>query len=109
MRDRLIEIVKKSLVKNIDYTHRLAENITDDLLAAGVIVPPCKVGDVVWFPSEYYDGAYPITVTRLEVYEEESLLCSEGGSEWHYEDIGKTIFLTKEEAERALAERNGSV
>ena len=42
MKDRLIEIVKESLVKNIDYTHRLAENITDDLLANGVIVPSNK-------------------------------------------------------------------
>lgn len=48
MRDRLIEIVKESLVKNIDYTHSLAENITDDLLANGVIVLPCKVGETVY-------------------------------------------------------------
>ena len=79
--------------------------IADHLLANGVIVPPCKVGDTVWFPSEYYDKPFPINIHRLEVYEEEILMYSDGETEWHFEDIGKTVFLTKAEAEKALAER----
>lgn len=41
-RERLIELVKQSLIKHIDKTCKLAENITEDLLANGVIVPPCE-------------------------------------------------------------------
>lgn len=122
MRDRLVEIVKKSLVKNIDYTHRLAENITDDLLAEGVIVLPVKVGQTVFVICN--------TVERIKlkietcIYETKIDHISIGarGAEFHLlyrcithpdcdwiveKDIGKTVFLTREEAEKALAERSG--
>ena len=48
MRDRLVKAIKDSLIKHIDKSCLLAENIADDLLANGVIVPPCKVGDTVY-------------------------------------------------------------
>ena len=47
MRDRLVELTKESLIRHIDKSCKLAENIADDLLANGVIVLPCKVGDKV--------------------------------------------------------------
>ena len=54
MRDRLIE-----LLLNVDYAldtdgrgaRDSAEFIADYLLANGVIVPPCKLGDTVWYIS----------------------------------------------------------
>ena len=70
-------------------------------------MPPCKVGQTVWFPSQYYDAPYPITITHLEIYEEETIIYSEGGSDWRYEDFGKTVFLTREEAEEALEKMKG--
>ena len=48
MKDRLTEIVKSSLIRHIDKSCRLAENIADDLLENGVIVPPCRVGNKVY-------------------------------------------------------------
>lgn len=72
-----------------------------------VVEFPCKPGQTLWFPSEYYGRPFPISVTHLEIYEEEIVIYSEGGSEWSGEDIGKTIFLTKEEAERALEKKKG--
>lgn len=92
MRNKLVEIVKKSLVKNIDYTHRLAENITDDLIANGVIVPPCKIGDVVY----QTDGVivYESTITNI-IYDTNNIAFDERA-------IGKTIYLTKDEAEKHL-------
>ena len=112
MRDRLTEIVKKSLVKNIDHTHRLAENITDDLLAAGVIVPPCNVGQTVYFSDhekksvwEGHIGSFSLDAAHL--WFNCHYKC--GLNIWHpIEDFGKIVFLTKEEAEKALAERSGS-
>ena len=47
-RDRLIAIVKDSLIRNISKSCKLAENITDDLVNEGVMLPPCKVGDLVY-------------------------------------------------------------
>jgi hypothetical protein len=72
-----------------------------------VIEFPCKPGQTLWFPSEYYDSPFPIYVTHLEIYEEETIIYSDGGSEWQIEDIGKTIFLTKEEAEQAITKKRG--
>ena len=43
MRDRLIE-----LISQVQYMGGLEGKLADRLLAEGVIVPPCKVGDVVY-------------------------------------------------------------
>ena len=104
MRNRLIDIVKESLVKNIDYTHRLAENITDDLLANGVIVPPCKVGDTVYCIR--YDKARKPFVKPIGVLSITSF--GKGGFTVFTtkEDTwGITAFATAEEAEKAIEER----
>ena len=89
--------------------------ICDYLLANGVIVPPCKVGDKIY------------KITRNKVKECEVVFigisadekCSYFNFVENYADgtfyksysmvfdvIGKTVFLTKEEAEKALAERS---
>lgn len=109
MRDRLVDILLNTVAEKDENTCDYVEWLADELLSAGIIVPPCKVGQTVWFPSEYYDGPYPLIITRLEIYEEETILYSEGGGEWHPEDFGKTVFLTREEAEKALAEREKDV
>ena len=138
MRERLTKLVMDSLVKNIDYTCKLAENITDDLLANGVIVPPCKVGDVVYvlatkhpcyacgFCGEFCHKDCRIkdrtklvvkkaTVcsiyTREDVQEihiefEPSELLRAYMSTCYFDDFGKILFLTREEAEQALKERS---
>ena len=81
-----------------------AELIADYLIANNVVVLPCKVGQVLWFPSEYYNKPYSIFITKAEIYEEETIMYSEGGCEWYEEDIGKTVFLSREEAEAKLKE-----
>lgn len=95
------------------------ERIADHLLAAGVIVPPCRVGDTVWHirrTPEHMGGSYiveakvvciPIRVYADEVYSDiiirytqRNVMPEEASSK-----LGKYAFLTKEEAEKALAER----
>ena len=109
MRDRLIKIVKESLIKNIDYTHRLAENITDDLLASGVIVPPVKIGQTVYRIRENYGGIKICKdfVSQVNFYHgTEARFWGDGHPlGFTADDIGKTVFLTREEAKKALAER----
>ena len=119
-REKLIELTQISLNENIGKSCRLAENIADYLLANGVIVPPCKVGDKVYiirknkisyvkecevvfvgisadkkcsyfnFVENYADGTFKKSYSMV------------------FDVIGKTVFLTKEEAEKALAERSKS-
>lgn len=96
MRDRLIELVKKSLIKHIDKTCMLAENITDDLLANGVIVPPKVIGEKVWYVC---DGQ--VQFTLIEGVEPALRLLGFPRPITRWE-IGTLIFLTREEAERAL-------
>lgn len=83
----------------------------EDLEESGRLVElPCKAGDTVYFPSErfpaeiggivinengihfqwiQYDRGYELT----EVWDY---------GEFHIDDFGKTVFLTREEAEAAL-------
>ena len=114
MRDRLVEIVKSSLMKHIDKSCKLAENITDDLLSEGVIVPPCKVGDTLYVISQMRDKRM---LPFINSYEVTSITIKRKSMAIYHEmdgfikifkqsDFGKTVFLTKEEAEKALAERS---
>lgn len=78
------------------------------------IVPPCKVGDTVYIVNTDGDGEvfmeenkiYDVSTTSMFISVtmpiSDEILCAEP-----YEDIGKTVFLTREEAEKALAEREG--
>ena len=81
MRDRLIELVSKArekcnLTNCCDCEYRDAEPLTncysyliaDHLLANGVIVPPCKVGDTVWIRWGIHESTkkiYPVKVYAL--------------------------------------------
>lgn len=127
MKERLIELLKDfSSCMNEDcskcgtqgkcFTHREA----DYLLANGVIVPPCKVGDKVWFIErkyhynfktfkefvvEGYVKAIKISLRPMRITVEypdtndDRGRCK--GADWLVTSIGKTVFLTKEEAEQA--------
>lgn len=94
------------------------DDVADFLIANGIIVPPCKVGD-----SAYHLTSID-TVEELELAEIfDGKVCSVSKDEktlwifarydnglnyWYAEsDIGKRLFFTKEQAEKALAEREG--
>jgi precorrin-6B methylase 2 len=112
MRDRLIELLEKGneIFMNGEGEHSdLLEQLADHLLAAGVIVPPCKVGDTVY--RVHSDKTHcarkyrvvPVTVHYITIDAKGiSVKCLEYSNPLYF---GDRIFLTKEEAERALAER----
>ena len=113
-RERLVELIKNAdSYENLrsydlyDLVHDTggAEEFADYLIANNVVVLPCKVGQVLWFPSEYYNEPYSVFITKAEIYEEETIMYSEGGTEWYDEDIGKIVFLSRAEAENVLKER----
>lgn len=72
----------------------------EDLEEQGLLLKlPCKVGDVVY--SSEYEEVEMYTVTSFRVYE--TGICAYNG----FTNIGKvgvSVFLTKAEAEKALAE-----
>lgn len=106
-RDRLIELIVNGIwtcdsyeckfcTKDDDACGRCyAEAIADYLLQNGVIVPPCKVGDVIYALTYSDKGYVPLKVTRLD-----SLVRWMGEGQF-----GHTLFTTREEAEKALKER----
>ena len=120
MRDRLIALIRS--IPNMEpqcrgraqgKTYLTAAHIADHLLANGVIVPPCKVGDRVWVHIGLGNIIAAI-VTRVETTETPNgakrsyfAIGVESPSVSFNDDcIGKTVFLNSEEAEKALAERS---
>ena len=110
-RERLIELLMqgdiaaaKQGVFNCCMCRREAETIADYLLENGVIVLPCKVGDMVYI---FERGSYIIPI------------CGQGKPHWEIKiekcsfkywlldnhKFGVNMFFTREEAEKALKER----
>lgn len=110
MRDRLASLISEAegLVNNDLPT---VEQIADYLLANGGIVPPCKVGDTVYSIVEGIDLVLVGEVYEYVVGREHFVFRSTRKGYFTLSftelDIGKTVFLTREEAEKALAEREG--
>ena len=110
MRDRLIGLIIGSSEYICD-SAALIERLADHLLANGVIVPPCKVGDTLWFIKWYDEGNLHKPISRKVIYV--SFSFKDNDVVIHFRDgacdshcIGECAFLTKEEAEKALAGRS---
>lgn len=108
MRDRLIELLCGHYMNTISD----AEDVADYLLANGVIVLPCNIGDTVYDAREYIYG-----VPCPEIYEMKSddinIEKDNKSGEYRFiyddayisfDEFGKGLFLTREEAEQALKE-----
>lgn len=119
MRDRLVELLDEARSMEASGIDCKVSNeyIADHLLAEGVIVPPCKVGDEVYYHkaelnetcpakvieihNNYYTPSMPLWIT----IKYESKLVGR-----HVERMASEVFVmlcrsTAEEAEKAFAER----
>ena len=111
-RDRLIELLKDTPMLDVLYGQDEDwESAADYLLANGVIVPHCKVGDTVYIPIEKTSCVFETKILAIGIDEDgdfvlnpheypDDVFCVNGAN------IGKTVFLTKEEAEEKLKELN---
>ena len=99
------------------YTADDIYNMLDDYPTVDAVVLPCKIGDVVYFPiKDYHDSAIieKISITEQGICFEwvqyefgvDLTECWDDG-EFGIDEIGKTVFLTREEAEAALAKMDG--
>ncbi len=85
--------------------------LADHLLSNGVIVLPCKAGDMLY---DIYDAVsnggdeireLKVPEIHINLDRRNRLWLIISGYFFAFEDFGKTVFLTKEEAEKALKER----
>lgn len=114
MRERLIELLEEAYNGYlIDDTRAEREKLADYLLKNGVVVLPCMVGTKVYkIVPKCNRKMCPCDGYVMN----ETLRCRKGLCEAYIEEvpfkvelldyIGKTIFITKEEAEAALAKEN---
>ena len=68
---------------------------------------PCKVGDAVWKIKSvfsYFSKPMEDRVDRIIISNNEILACCTSGTKFSIGIIGKTVFLSREEAEKALEE-----
>ena len=127
MRDRLVELLKKKYDHfcdqcGINKESKYIENLADYLLANGVVCPPCKVGDKVYViePCTCYNNYSEFDkchhkrtkatkwIEMVRVPKKHFTKCLklfERPFKIEYlNNIGKTVFLTKEEAEKKINE-----
>ena len=99
-RNKLIEILQDTLHEwECDVSIKTLTEITEHLIENGVICLPCKVGDKIY----QTDGirTYESTIREIEISSTNTVYYTENVA---FDDraIGNSIFLTREEAEKAL-------
>ena len=116
-RERLIELLMKGELEadkqgvfNCSQSKWKAEIMADFLLENGVIVPLSKID------STLYHVRYCFSESMWEIIEETvhqirrtpkgTMLIMSSGRLFTYKDFNKIVFRTKEEAEKALAEKD---
>lgn len=70
-----------------------------------LVVLPCKVGDAVWkikSAFSYFTKPMEDRVERIIIYKNEILVCCTSGAKFSIGSVGKAVFLSREEAEKAL-------
>lgn len=95
------------------FTEEDNEILADYLLEHGVIIPPVKVCQPIWTVASFSDGIIREGYITELSFDEDGLFSfwtSFGkipmSAEFLADDIGKTVFLTREEAEKALCKGN---
>lgn len=111
MRERLIQLIKQArtdYLLNDDYTDSVYEFIADRLIEDGVILPPVKLGEAVWYFTSkystviqaaevlgiYYNGTWWSFMLKLN----NDVICE---ATWGIDEV----YTTREAAEAALKAR----
>ena len=108
-RDRLIELLQGAKDKYINLLDFEKSLIAKHLLENGVIVPPCKVGDdIYWIDSDTNEIKCQKNGIKAVCYFGDDNFKIISKDENTPEDIGtRWCMFTKEEADKKLEERNG--
>lgn len=115
MRDRLTKLISECSTFTPEYAEQArlhAEYVAQHLLNEGVIVLPVNVGQEVYYPSFSVGMVFSYKVISIKLNSKglyiviDNRLRNEQLTH-RATQIGKTIFLTKEEAEKALERGEG--
>nr|DAG26281.1 MAG TPA: hypothetical protein [Caudoviricetes sp.] len=102
--DAMINLAAQALGVEPSRLRELAEADKD----GRVVVPPCRQGDELWtYCNHPVKRVYSFTVSDVSTLNGRTVLNTLGLGTIRPEDIGKTVFLTREEAEKALQEMEG--
>ena len=104
MKEKLIELITEP---KIIYEKADIEELADYLLENGVVVPPVTIGQKVYIVEGIVRELYVVGIGHYKDFQNftaferygETLGC---GATWGYDSIGKTVFLTREEAEKRV-------
>lgn len=96
-KEKITEILKAYTKKhNISASSVILEEYAEELIANGVIVPPCKVGDTVYKISTFNE------MVELKVKEFVGEVITEPYNIISFDKFGKNVFLPKEEKLKEL-------
>ena len=99
--DTMINLAAQALGVEPSRLRELAEADKD----GRVVMLPCRQGDELWtYCNHPVKRVYSFTVLDVSTLNGRTVLNTLGLGTIGPEDIGKTVFLTREEAERTLAE-----
>lgn len=114
MRDRLIELIYSANKKFTDENiadEEVVKILADYLIENGAIIPPCNVGDDIWIVKCYEGKPLGIVKDKVQMIGITSRGFHIKARNHHDHNkmymLGKTVFLTREDAEKALREREG--
>lgn len=116
-REKLIDLLIQSEIEaendgffNCSHSTQKAEFIADYLLSHGVYLRPCNIGDTVYLVLQECEEILEGKVSRLSINHKGELIIvikrkqdkyyTSGNFKWS--SFGKTVFYTKEEAEKTL-------
>ena len=113
-RERLIDLMIEAK-RTEPETGSFTDYLADYLLGHGVVLMPCKVGDRLYeVTGRKTVSVYKVRAIRVELFGLFIEWDIVEGFVWqslsgiNADEIGKTVFLTREEAERALKERENN-
>ena len=110
MREKLIDLIVEADISLFGTDKSYAEVYADHLIENGVILPPCKVGDTVYDICTIFDESTLKSKTIIkpriiDFVSSVAFLIESKGLVLSEKDFGKTVFLTKEEAQKVLEGR----
>lgn len=126
MRERLVDLIVSADISLFGSDKPYAEVYADYLIENGAILPPCKIGDVVYIRNKSrhipQGGISSYQITNLTITQNKKgvwtkkyramYLLDEKTIDiqlnFEFDDIGKTVFLTREEAEQKLKENENN-
>lgn len=110
MRDRLVELLFDCERVDLPLPIEYQEHLADHLIENGVIVPPCKLGSEIYMLVTRHTKSFEWENKKMFLQNNQHTFIkkttfTKSNFFKVIEEFGKTVFLTKEDAEQKLQKR----